>query len=118
MPGRRPRSGNNHADPNTATTLYDLDTNLDQIAIQSPANSGQMAATGKLTVDAGLNAGFDIYSTIANGSTVDVEGYATLQVNGSYRLYKITLFNGKATDMGAFFRGNQVFDLAIPLNQV
>jgi len=78
----------------------------------------QLAATGKLTVDAGLNAGFDIYSTIANGSTVDVEGYATLQVNGSYRLYEITLFNGKATDMGAFFRGNQVFDLAIPLNQV
>ncbi len=109
---------NNDADPNTATTLYDLDTNLDQIAIQSPANSGQLAATGKLTVDAGTNAGFDIYSTIADGSTVDVEGYATLQVNGSYRLYEITLFSGKATDMGAFFRTNQVFDLAIPLNQL
>lgn len=109
---------NNDLDPNTSTTLYDMDTTLDQVAIQSPANSGQLAATGKLTVDAGANAGFDIYSTVADGTTVDVEGYATLRVNGSYRLYEITLFTGRATDMGSFFFFNQVFDLAIPLNQL
>lgn len=108
---------NNDLDLNTSTTLYDIDTTMDQVALQSPANSGQLAATGKLTVDAGSNAGFDIYSTVVGGSTVDVEGYAALQVNGSYRLYEITLFSGKATDMGGFFRTNQVFDLALPLNQ-
>lgn len=42
---------NNDLDPNTATTLFDLDTSLDQIAIQAPANSGQLSATGKLTIE-------------------------------------------------------------------
>lgn len=42
---------NNDGDPNTATTLFDLDSTLDQVAIQSPANSGQLAATGKLGAD-------------------------------------------------------------------
>lgn len=109
---------NNDLDLNTSTTLYDIDTALDQVSLQSPANSGQLAATGKLTVDAGSNAGFDIYSTVVDGSTVALDGYAALQVNGSYRLYEITLFTGRATDMGGFFRTNQVFDLALPLNQL
>ena len=62
---------NNDADPNTATTLFDIDTgaNRDQTVIQSPANSGQLAATGKLTVDASGAVGFDIYATQRNGTT-------------------------------------------------
>lgn len=102
---------NNDLDPNTATTLYDLDTTLDQIAIQSPANSGTLAATGKLGVDAANDTGFDIYSTIRKGSTVNVSGFAV--VNGS--LYKITLATGKATSLGTI--GAAVTDIAIPLNQ-
>lgn len=109
---------NNDADANTATTLYDLDTNLDQIAIQAPANSGQLSATGKLTVDAGSSAGFDIYSRIDNGTTVELFGYATLQVGGVYRVYEITLFSGNAMDNGAFRSNVAVFDLAMPLNQL
>ena len=103
---------NNDLDPNTATTLYDLDTTLDQIAIQSPANAGSLAATGKLGVDATGDTGFDIYSTIRSGSTVEVVGFAA--INGS--LYEITLFNGKATSRGAI--GSPVTDIAIPLNQL
>lgn len=102
---------NNDLDPNTATTLYDLDTTLDQIAIQSPANSGTLAATGKLGVDAAGDTGFDIYSTIRKGSTVDVSGFAA--VNGT--LYKITLATGKATSLGTI--GAAVTDIAIPLDQ-
>ncbi|WP_219815442.1 DUF4394 domain-containing protein [Arthrobacter sp. B0490] len=103
---------NNDLDPNTATTLYDLDTALDQIALQSPANAGSLAATGKLAVDATGDTGFDIYSTIRDGSTVEVMGFAT--INGS--LYEIALFNGKATSLGTI--GVPVTDLAIPLNQL
>ena len=103
---------NNDLDPNTATTLYDLDTTLDQIAIQSPANAGSLAATGKLGVDATGDTGFDIYSTIRNGSTVEVMGFAA--VNGS--LYKVTLFTGKAALNGTI--GASVTDIAIPLNQL
>lgn len=103
---------NNDLDPNTATTLYDLDTARDQIAIQSPANSGTLSATGKLGVDAVGDTGFDIYSTIRSGSTVDLMGFAA--INGS--LYEITLFTGRATLRGTI--GTSVKDIAIPLNQL
>ncbi|MGH3933834.1 MAG: DUF4394 domain-containing protein [Pseudonocardiaceae bacterium] len=106
---------NNDADPNTATTLYDLDAATDQIVIQSPANSGQTAATGKLTVDAGPVAGFDIYSIASGGAITDQVGYGVLEVNDQYGLYRITLFSGKAELVGDLGRG--VVDLAIPLNQ-
>jgi len=109
---------NNDLDLNTSTTLYDIDTTLDQVAIQSPANSGQLAPTGKLTVDAGASAGFDIYSRLEGGTTVELFPYAVLQVGGIYRVYDVTLFSGRATDDGAFPRSQQVFDLAMPLNQL
>lgn len=107
---------NNDTDPNTATTLYDLDTTLDQIVLQSPANSGLLAATGKLTVDATPNAGFDIYSVATGGSITDQQAFATLEVNGQYGLYRITLFTGKAEQVGSGLDRNLV-DIAIPLNQ-
>lgn len=111
---------NNDLDPNTATTLYDLDTNLDQIAIQSPANAGLLAATGKLTVAVGPAAGFDIYSTVRNGVTVNVMGLAALTstADGAIRLYSVSLPTGKATQRGGFSSGNAVVDIAIPLNQL
>lgn len=59
---------NNDLSALTATTLYALDSSLDQIAVQSPANAGSLAATGKLTVNAAEVAGFDIYSTIRGAS--------------------------------------------------
>ena len=51
---------NNDLDAATATTLFDLDTAMDQVAVQAPANAGSLSATGKLGVDAGSDAGFDI----------------------------------------------------------
>jgi hypothetical protein len=71
--------------------------------------------TGKLTVDTNANVGFDIYSTIRNGSTVNVEGFASLTVGGDVRFYSITLFTGKAKDRGSF--NQNVTGIAIPLNQ-
>lgn len=108
---------NNDLDPDTATTLYDIDTALDQVVLQSPANAGLLAATGKLRADAVGDAGFDIYSTVRGGRTVDLTAFATLKVGGTYRLYAITLFNGGARSVGSFPSGQQVTDLAIPLNQ-
>ena len=102
---------NNDLDPNTGTTLFDLDAALDQIAIQSPANAGSLAVTGKLGLDATGDTGFDIHSTLRDGSSVGVVGYAA--VNGS--LYEIDLLTGKATSRGAI--GAHVTDIAVPLNQ-
>lgn len=107
---------NNDLDPDTSTTLFDLDTALDQIAVQSPANNGTLAATGKLGADVELDAGFDIYSTVRNGTTVDVEGYAVVKLpDMPYALYEVDILTGRVTFEGDF--GRRVTDLAIPLGQ-
>ena len=103
----------------TATTLYALDSSLDQIAIQSPPNNGSLAATGKLTVDTGDWTGFDIYSIVRNDVTVDVAGFATLSTaDGKTAFYEVALPTGKATPRGSFSGEHQVVDIAVPLNQL
>lgn len=107
---------NNDLNADTGTVLYDIDTVLDQLDIQSPANAGTLALVGKLRADAGSDAGFDIYSTVRDGRSVAVQGWATLTVNGSSRLYFVNLATGQASDRGSF--GRSVTDLAIGLNQL
>lgn len=100
---------NNDLDTTTATTLFDLDTTQDQISVQSPANAGNLAPTGKLGVDAPLHSGFDIYSSTRSGANA---GYA---VTGK-RVFSVNLLTGKASPTGSFGKG-RVVDLAIPLRQ-
>ncbi|WP_128376775.1 DUF4394 domain-containing protein [Streptomyces cavernae] len=99
---------NNDLNATTATTLFDLDTALDQVSIQSPANAGNLAPTGKLGVDAGSAAGFDI---VTSGSSNT--GYAALRVGGAQRLYKVNLLNGSVAKIGTF--NKSVVDLAFPV---
>ena len=108
---------NNDADPNTATTLFDIDSTLDQTSIQSPAASGVLVPTGKLGVDTGPAVGSDIYSTIRGGTTVRVEGFASLTVNGQSGFYGINLLQGRADSRGSFSARNVVTGIAVPLNQ-
>lgn len=108
---------NNDLAATTGTTLFDVNTANDTLVVQSPANAGTLAATGQITVDAGANAGFDVYSTVRNGATVDNRALAALQVGGSYRLYEVNLLTGAATSLGSFPAGTSVVDIAIPLNQ-
>ena len=107
---------NNDLDASTGTTLFDLNSTTDSVAVQSPANSGFLATTGSLGVDFAANSGFDIYSQLrpmATGKTVKQFPYAVS--NG--RLYSIDLLTGRADDRGRL--GNAVItDLAIPLNQI
>ena len=108
---------NNDLDPNTATTLFDLDTAADQLVVQSPANAGALAPTGKLLVDAGPVAGFDVYSRTAFGSTQANLGFATVSVLGRYSFYQVSLLTGRASRIGSFRPSAQVADIAIPLDQ-
>ena len=101
---------NNDLDTATATTLFDLDTALDQVAVQAPANAGSLSATGKLGVDAGSDAGFDIAGK-------DNRGYATLSVGGKYRLYSVSPLTGAVTSKGSFPGSVQVSDIAIPIGK-
>jgi hypothetical protein len=106
---------NNDLDASTATTLFDLDTNLDQVALQSPANSGTLASTGKLGTDSDPGAGFDVYTSLRSGAAVGNRGFATLSAAGVSGFYRVSLLTGKATLIGTF--DTPVVDLAVPLDQ-
>jgi hypothetical protein len=114
---------NNDLDTNTNTTLYDIDTTLDQVSIQSPPNDGTLVATGKLTVDAGPTVGFDNYTQLRKGVAVGNNAFATLVVNGTTGFYRINLLTGTAILIDNFSRdktddfSDPVVDIAIPLKQ-
>jgi hypothetical protein len=106
---------NNDLDPNTATTLFDIDTVLDQVVIQVPPNNGALVATGKLGVDAGTAVGFDIYTRLRDGVTVSNSGFAALLVGGTPAFYRIDLLTGRAVLIGNLAEPLQ--DIALPLAQ-
>jgi hypothetical protein len=96
--------------------LFDLDTTLDQVVIQSPPAAGILVATGKLGFDVSPQAGFDIYSRNARGGvTTANRAFASLTVDGKSNFYRIVLTTGRAIWLGSF--DDVVIDIAIPLNQ-
>jgi hypothetical protein len=106
---------NNDLNAATNTTLFDIATVADQVVIQSPANDGKLVATGALGIDAGLDAGFDIFSQLSNGKTVSVSGFASLTpFGGTPTLYHINLFTGETTPVDLF--PLNITDIAISLN--
>jgi len=108
---------NNDLDANTATTLFDIDTMNATVVVQSPANNGLLAQTGKLQVDAGASVGFDISSRNRFGVTQGNSGFATVSVLGRYSFFQVNLLTGKLSRIGGFRADTQVVDLAIPLDQ-
>ena len=74
----------------TTTVLYDIDSNVDELLIQNPPNSGTLNTVGALGVDTNDDVGFDI-----SGGTGTA--YASLSNN----LYTINLQSGVATLIGA-----------------
>ncbi|SDF34850.1 protein of unknown function [Lentzea fradiae] len=105
---------NNDLNPDTATTLFDIGTASDEVLLQVPANNGLLSATGKLTVDAQPNAGFDIYSQLSNGKAVSNSGFAALSTSGAgAALYSVNLLSGEVTSVGRF--PLPIADLAISL---
>ena len=106
---------NNDADAATGTTLFDVDSQNDQVVIQLPPNAGSLTPTGKLGVDAAPDLGFDVWSDLEGGSTQSVRAFGTLTTDAS-RLYEIDLLTGKADPRGRFRTSQQVIGLAIALD--
>jgi hypothetical protein len=81
----------------SATTLYDIDYNFDNLYIQNPPNNGTLGLVGGLGVEGGPQVGFDI-------SGASGVAYASLNLAGlaSSRLYTVNLANGAATLLGNF----------------
>lgn len=80
----------------TATSLYNLEQNANQLTLQNPPNNGTLADVGPLGVDIAGNAGFDIGGG-ANGLSL-----AALRsgASGPFLLYSISLTTGAATLYG------------------
>jgi hypothetical protein len=99
----------------TATILFDVDSALDQIAIQSPANSGMLVATGKLGADTKADVAFDVYRDLRSGVAASNRGFASLFVNDVAGFYAVSLLTGRAKLLGTF--DDVVVDIAVPLEQ-
>lgn len=67
---------NNDTNPATATTLYDIDSSLDILAIQNPPNSGTLVTIGPLGYDVKNTVGFDVAGS-------DGTAYASLVIKKS-----------------------------------
>jgi hypothetical protein len=97
----------------TSTTLFDIDSNTDQLFVQggnpvppgTSPNLGTLTLVGPLGFDAGGELGFDI--------APDGSALAALQVGGISGLYTVSLTTGTATLVANFAGGTTVRDLAI-----
>lgn len=91
---------NNDNDAATPTTLYDIDSSLDDLVLQNPPNSGTLTKVGDLGVDTASFVGFDVRTTggmnIAYASLTEQQGRgATLAT-----LYQVDLATGAVTSLG------------------
>jgi hypothetical protein len=107
----------NFAGP-TATTLFGIDINTDQLVLQGSVNgtanspdSGVITTVGPLGVNA-VSASFDI----ANGTGI---GFAVLQVGSATGLYTINLTTGATTSVGDVGTGTStIVGMAVATEQV
>ena len=96
--------------------MFNIDTSLNQVNVQSPANAGSLAPAGMLTVDADTPVGFDIYTELRDDRALNNRGFASLVVAGVTGFYRINILTGEAFLIDDF-RDEAVIDIAIPLNQ-
>jgi hypothetical protein len=108
---------NNDLDTNTATSLFDLDSMLDQVSLQAPANAGTLSPTGKVGADVSSDAGFDIYSKVRNGVTVRNTAFIVSTPGAKSSLQRVSLLTGDAWEIGQFPGRWTVVDLAVGLDR-
>jgi hypothetical protein len=114
---------NNVAEAGGTTTLYDMDSRNNALYIQSPPNSGDLAAVGDfgVAIDALTRMHFDIYTDPASvDPTISGDfGYAVYKrpdapiapgPTGSYLLYNVNLLTGQT------LMGRLVGDALTPAN--
>lgn len=111
---------NPDTDPNTATTLYDIDPGTDFLVIQNPPNAGVLTSVGHLGIDASEIVGFDIglpFNSARYGKEFARQGgpLAAIKFTGGMgaRLYQISLNTGRALDRGGIGTNEDVRGIAI-----
>ena len=105
---------NNNFAGTTSTTLYDIDSNLDILAIQNPPNNGTLNTVGALGFNTSDLVGFDI-------SRATATAYASLTApaaTGS-ALFSVNLTTGAVTLIGNIGAGSvMVRDISVPMGAV
>jgi len=106
----------------TSTVLYDIDSNVDALAVQDPPNDGALRTVGFLGVDAIDSVGFDIspttgiaYASMTADSPTSPDGLTPPNA----QLFTINLSTGAATSVGAIgdtiLLGNDtIIGIAVP----
>lgn len=108
---------NNDLTTTTNSTMFDIDSNLDQLVLQVPANSGLLSPVGKLGAGAGVDSGLDVYSDLSGGSTsaaVSNTAYAAVPLGTTYRFTKVDLLTGRLSNVGTFSK--RVTDIAVDMD--
>ena len=93
----------------TTTTLYGIDSGLDQLVIQNPPNAGTLNSVGSLGFNTSDLVGFDIFF-FDNRAFASLTGTAA---GASSSLFSINLASGAATSIGAIGSGLQIAGIAI-----
>ena len=92
----------------TTTTLYDIDSNLDILAIQSPPNNGALNTVGALGLNTSDLLGFDI-------SGLTGTAFASLTAVGAptSSLFTVNLATGAGTLVGTIGASVALLDIAV-----
>ena len=93
----------------TTTALYDIDTNLNILVTQNPANSGMLQTVGPLGFDPPDVLGFD-HTAASNVA------YASWAQGGVTRLYSVNLTTGAATNLGTI--NAAVTDISVEIGSI
>ncbi len=103
---------NNDNNPTTGTTLYVIDSVLNVLATQNPANNGTLNTVGAISFDTSSLVGFDIHFDGVNNV-----GYAGLQntTNGVSQFFTIDLATGNATLVGTIGGGDFIDGIAVAI---
>jgi hypothetical protein len=104
---------NSDTDPATGTTLYDVDSARDALAVQDPPNAGTLAPVGPLGVATAPGAtGFDIHTYVADGTTRNLAFVSTVD-RGRATLGMVNLATGAVTSFGEIGGRPVVVDIAV-----
>ena len=104
---------NSIANPST-TALYDIDTDLDILALQNPPNDGTLLTRGPLGIDVDETAGFDIVSSGEEDVGARIMAGQNLEQNAAFAvtdgaLYGVDIVTGEATLLSDIGDGSGTF---------
>ena len=90
---------NNDTNPETGTTLYDIDETRGVLVVQNPPNDGVLTTVGSLGIEIVSVGGFDVAADGTAWAAVVPESQGNANSNRT-RLYTIDLATGEATKIG------------------